>query len=90
MLGLNPAQIFDCVLVRLIIDDAMVDATQQNAVVLTVKVHTRNAGRPSRAVSGLTDDVGFLADESIPVGGVRSVLDERFAAHTACPGCLSP
>ncbi len=32
----NPAEFFDCVLVRLIIDDPMVYATQQDAVVVTV------------------------------------------------------
>lgn len=43
---------------------------------------------PSRAVAGLTDDVGFLAHESVSVAGMLCLLDKRFPAYAARPGCL--
>lgn len=47
-------------------------------------------GQTAWAASRFANDMSFLADDSLPIGGVLGVLDERRAAHIAYPGRLPP
>lgn len=44
MTRLDATQFLNCVLIRLIINDPMINAAQQNSVIVPINIHARNTG----------------------------------------------